>query len=135
MIVGYACAATFRQRRGYDWTAEVSVYVQPDAQREGIASRLYESLFEVLRLQGYVNVIALITLPNVASVTLHEKFGFESVGVLDGIGFKLGAWRDVGWWQMCVQGRGAAPLSPKPLREIEMSETGHAALRPSPPDP
>ena len=68
------------------------------------SSRLYRSLFEVLRLQGYVNVIALITLPNEASVTLHEKLGFGSVGVLDGIGFKLGAWRDVGWWQMCPPG-------------------------------
>ena len=135
VIVGYTCAATFRQRRGYDWTVEVSVYVRPDAQREGIASRLYESLFEVLRLQGFVNAIALITLPNVASVTLHERLGFERVGVLDAIGFKLGAWQDVGWWQMCLQSPASAPRNPKPVREVEMLEGGHAALWRSRPDP
>ena len=94
VAMGYAYAGTHRARPAYQWSAEVSAYVHEDARRRGVARALYTSLFELLRLLGYCNAYAGITLPNPASVALHESLGFTSIGVARGIGWKHGAWRD-----------------------------------------
>ena len=64
---------------------------------------LYETLFSLLRLQGFYVAHAGITLPNAASVGLHEALGFQPVGVYPAVGWKFGAWRDVGWWRLPLQ--------------------------------
>ena len=98
-IEGYAYATSFRVRAAYRWSCEVSVYIARSAWRSGVGRRLYGALFEVLSLQGYRQAFAGITLPNPASVGMHESLGFEAIGVYRSVGFKLGAWHDVGWWQ------------------------------------
>jgi L-amino acid N-acyltransferase YncA len=96
-ILGYAYASPHRARTAYQWSVEVSVYVQADAHRRGIGQALYVALFELLRHQGYVNAYAGITLPNVSSVGLHESLGFQPVGIYREIGFKFDRWHDVEW--------------------------------------
>lgn len=102
-VIGYAYAGTHRARAAYQWTAEVSVYVAADARRGGVAFRLYTALFDELRRRGFHMAVAGITLPNPPSVALHERMGFVPLGVFHEIGYKFGAWRDVGWWEMKLQ--------------------------------
>ena len=98
-VWGYAYAARHRERLAYQWSVEVSVYVHRLKHRAGVGRALYQVLFQELARLGYYNAYAGITLPNAASVALHESFGFASVGVYRHAGFKLGRWWDVGWWQ------------------------------------
>lgn len=99
-VVAFAYGALHRERAAYRWACESSVYVDEARRRHGIGRALYRALFELLRRQGLQIVCAGITLPNEASVALHESFGFELVGVYRRIGWKAGAWHDVGWWQL-----------------------------------
>jgi L-amino acid N-acyltransferase YncA len=117
-VLGYAYASRHRERAAYRWAVDVSAYVAIEARHRGLGQQLYEALFAVLRLQGYHIACAGITLPNPPSVGLHEAAGFKPVGVYRRIGFKAGAWHDVGWWQRDL---GAAltmpPAEPIPLPE------------------
>ena len=99
-IVGYAYGARHRERASYRWAVDVAVYVAAGQHRRGIGRALYQTLFGLLAEQGYRIACAGVTLPNDASVGLHEALGFEPVGVYRNIGFKHGAWHDVGWWQL-----------------------------------
>jgi phosphinothricin acetyltransferase len=115
-VVGYAYACPHRFRPAYRWAVEVSVYVDAQEHRSGHGRALYAELTARLRRQRFHVACAGITLPNLASVALHESLGFASVGVYRRIGWKDGAWRDVGWWQLELQppgdGRPAEPLPP-----------------------
>jgi len=102
-VLGYAYAGAHRQRPAYQWSVDVSVYVSATARREGVGRRLYTSLLALLRLQGFANAFAGVALQNDASVGLHEAMGFQPVGVYRKVGFKLGRWIDVGWWQLPLQ--------------------------------
>jgi phosphinothricin acetyltransferase len=117
-VVGYAYACPHRSRPAYRWAVEVSVYVAADQSRRGCGRALYTALIERLRGQGFQVACAGITLPNEASIALHERMGFVPVGVYRRIGWKDGAWRDVGWWQLELaapgDGRPAEPLPPEP---------------------
>lgn len=99
-VVGWASAGPHRERAAYRWAADVAIYVDSEHRGGGTGRALYEALFDILREQGIRTVCAGITLPNDASVGLHEALGFEHVGVFRSIGYKGGAWRDVGWWQL-----------------------------------
>ena len=99
-VLGYAYACPHRERAAYRWATEVTVYVDPRHQRRGAGRALYEALLERARRAGYRIALAVIALPNDASVGLHEACGFKLVGVYRGIGFKHGTWWDVGWWQL-----------------------------------
>jgi phosphinothricin acetyltransferase len=99
-VIGYAYASPHRERAAYRWTAEAAVYVAASHRRGGTGRRLYTELFARLVRQGIQVVCAGVTLPNDASVGLHEALGFKPVGVYRQIGWKAGAWRDVGWWQL-----------------------------------
>jgi phosphinothricin acetyltransferase len=99
-VVGFAYGSPHRDRAAYRWAADVSVYVSAQAHRRGIGRELYQTLFELLARQGFHTLCAGITLPNDASVRLHEALGFRRIGVYRRIGFKQGCWRDVGWWQL-----------------------------------
>jgi L-amino acid N-acyltransferase YncA len=117
-VVGYSYACPHRARPAYRWAAEVSVYVAVDEQSRGHGRALYVELFERLRKQRFHVACAGITLPNAASVALHESLGFAAVGVYRRIGWKDGSWRDVGWWQLELQPASdkqpAEPLRPEP---------------------
>lgn len=99
-VVGFAYGSRHRERAAYRWAADVAVYVDGDHCGRGVGRELYAELLPRLREQGFCVACAGITLPNEASVGLHESFGFEPLGVYRGIGWKAGAWRDVGWWQL-----------------------------------
>jgi L-amino acid N-acyltransferase YncA len=110
-LIGYAYATRHRERACYRWATDVTVYVTPNRQRGGVGRALYEALFDRLANQGFRIACAGITLPNPASVGLHEAVGFEPVGIYRNIGWKFGAWHDVGWWQRSLDG-------PNPPREL-----------------
>jgi L-amino acid N-acyltransferase YncA len=99
-VVGYAYATAFNDRPAYRWSTSVSVYIAESARNEGVGRALYKALFDRLRERGFRMACAGITLPNEASCGLHESLGFELVGVNREIGWKQGAWRDVGWYQL-----------------------------------
>jgi L-amino acid N-acyltransferase YncA len=99
-VVGYAFATPFKERPAYRWSTSVSVYIAEEARGRGVGRALYESLFARLRERGFRMACAGITLPNEASCGLHESLGFKLVGVNREIGWKQGAWRDVGWYQL-----------------------------------
>lgn len=110
-VVGYAYASAYRERAAYRWAAEAAVYVADEHRGRGIGKRLYRVLFDLLGQQGIRTVCAGVTLPNRASVALHESLGFQPVGVYRRIGYKQGAWHDVGWWQLELPGPNEDPPS------------------------
>jgi L-amino acid N-acyltransferase YncA len=128
-VLGYAYAGAHGTRAAYQWSVDVSVYVHEDARRAGVGRALYASLFAALELQGFYNVYAGATLPNPASVGLHESVGFRRVGVYRGVGYKLGAWHDVVWWHLPLRERVANPDTPADLPSVADSEAWHAALK------
>ncbi|HKO38294.1 MAG TPA: GNAT family N-acetyltransferase [Solirubrobacterales bacterium] len=108
-VVGYAYATAFNERHAYRWSTSVSVYVAEEASGQGVGRALYGALFDRLRERGFRMACAGITLPNAASEALHERLGFELVGVNREIGWKDGAWRDVGWYQLELAPAGEGP--------------------------
>lgn len=105
-VVGYAYAGPHGTRYAYQWSVDVSIYLDAGARGRGVGRALYTGLFALLVAQGFVNSYAGVTLPNAASVGLHESMGFSPVGVYRAVGWKFGAWHDVGWW--------SRPLQPTP---------------------
>jgi L-amino acid N-acyltransferase YncA len=99
-IAGYAYASQYRERTAYQWSAECSVYVHDGFQRRGAAQALYSALFAILKRQGFMNVYAVINLPNDNSVALHERMGFTYFATYKKVGYKLGQWKNVGWWRL-----------------------------------
>ena len=123
-LAGYAYASSYRSRAAYRWNREVSVYVHPDFKRKNIAKSLYHALFSILKIQGYTKLFAVITLPNDASVGLHETLGFKQFAVYKNVGFKLGHWQNVGWWELdLIEDDHHEPIGPLPFAEIESSES------------
>ena len=127
-VLGYAYAGAHSSRPAYQWSVDVSVYVHEEAHRTGVGRALYTALIAALNLQGFYNAYAGATLPNPASVGLHESVGFRPVGVYRGVGYKLGAWHDVGWWHLSLRERVADPDPPAPLGSVLGSEEWDAAL-------
>lgn len=97
-LAGYAYGSPHRSRAAYASSCDVAVYVDPAHARRGIGRALYAELLGRLR-EEYHAAFAGIALPNAASVGLHEAMGFTLVGIYREVGWKLGGWRDVGWWQ------------------------------------
>lgn len=101
-VLGWACTRRFREKAAYDTTVESSIYLAPDAVGRGVGSALYGALFDALPGAGVHRVIAGITLPNDASSALHTRFGFQPVGVMREVGFKLGRYWDVLWMERAL---------------------------------
>jgi phosphinothricin acetyltransferase len=117
-LAGYAYAGPFRARPAYQWTTEATVYVDAGFRRRGVGQSLYTALLDALRAMGYRSAVGVVTLPNPASVALHEGLGFRPAGVVRAAGFKLGAWHDVGFWQ--VELKGPEPPEAPPLTVAEL---------------
>ena len=98
-VVGYAYGSTFNARAAYDWSTSVSVYTEMGRRRTGAGRALYTALLDRLAARGYRTALAGIGLPNDASVGLHTAMGFEPVGTYHRVGWKLGRWHDVAWYQ------------------------------------
>ena len=113
-VIGYAYASTFRERAAYDWSCELSVYVDKEYLGQGIGVRLYSALEQILKLQNIVTLVAGITSPNERSEALHKKMGFTHTGTMDFIGFKDGGWRDVMWYTKVLSKDMPSPVIPFP---------------------
>lgn len=116
-IAGYAYGSTHRDRMGYQWSPEVTVYLDERFHRRGIARRLYTALFEMLKMQGYFNAFAGVLVTNEKSVEFHRAMGFEDIGLFKNIGFKLGEWHTNLWLQYVIQ-----ELIPNPPVPIAIGE-------------
>lgn len=118
-VLGYAYAGQFRDRPAYRYTVETSIYMSGPIQGQGAGRLLYEALVDTLRAQGFTQAVAAISLPNDASIRLHESVGFQRAGVYREIGYKQGRWVDVGFWQ-CELNEGSIP----PVEPRKFSDTG-----------
>ena len=99
-ILAYAYANRWKSRSAYRFTLETTIYASPHMPKgKGIGSQLYTRLFEELDQRYIRSVMAVIALPNAASVGLHEKMGFKKVAHFKEVGFKQDQWIDVGYWQ------------------------------------
>ena len=124
--VGYAYAHPERERAAYQWNAELSIYLAPEAAGRGVGRALYSALMELLRLQGVKTAYGVVTSPNPASEGLHRALGFRLLGVHRNTGFKDGAWYDVLWFEKSLAGYEADPapvisvgqLSPREVRRV-----------------
>ena len=123
-VVGCASGGSYRSKACYRWSVEVGVYLAPTHHRQGIGKKLYRRLVELLTMQGFVKAYAGITLPNAASVRLHESVGFKPIGVFHAAGFKLGAWHDVGWWERSLSDPSSNAPEPIPWPVMRRSLAG-----------
>lgn len=127
-VAGFGYAAPYRSRPAYAWSVEVSAYVGLDWRGHGVGTALYTALVGILRLQGFVNAYAAITLPNAPSVALHRASGFREVGVFEAVGHKHGLWRDVSWWALRLQRPPEQPVPPFRMADIVDGHDFAAAL-------
>ena len=109
VVVGYAYGGPFMARAAYQWAAGVSVYLAAGRRRTGGGRALYEALLDRLAARGYRTALAGIALPNDPSVGLHRALGFEPVGTYRRVGWKLGRWHDVAWYQRALGDDGDGP--------------------------
>lgn len=116
-IYGYAYAGKFKTRAAYDWSAEVSVYLDQQCQGRGIGSALYQGLEQILAAQHVYQLLACITLDNQESVLFHEGMGYTTVGSFSKVGFKHECWHDIVWMQKQLN-----ELPVQPLRFIPLSK-------------
>jgi L-amino acid N-acyltransferase YncA len=128
VVAGYAYASPHRERAAYQWSVEVSAYVGTEHHRAGIARALYISLFAALAVQGFHNAYAGVALPNDASLAFHEAMGFTPVGTYRRVGYKLGIWRDVSWFERTIVPHLANPWPPRVLPDVRDDAAFVAAL-------
>jgi L-amino acid N-acyltransferase YncA len=127
-IIGYAYASAHYERAAYRWSVSTAIYISRAHHRRGAGRALYTTLFALLRALGYRQATAGITLPNPASVGLHTAFGFAPVGVYRHIGYKMGGWHDVGWYQAEIQPSSDHPADPRSIHEIVETPEWHDAV-------
>lgn len=121
-VIGYAYAALHRTRAAYRWSVDVSAYVSATHLRRGIGRALYDPLLDLLRILGYANAYAGITLPNPASERLHRAVGMEPVGIYAGVGYKLGRWWDVAWYALRLNPLPSSPPEPRPITTLSADQ-------------
>jgi len=117
-VIGFAYAHPFHTRAAYDWSAETSIYIDRAHHRTGAGRTLYTALLAILTEQGFCRAVAGITLPNPASVGLHESAGFRPVGVYHRIGWKFDSWHDVGHWELDLRPDASHPPRPTPATAL-----------------
>jgi L-amino acid N-acyltransferase YncA len=128
-IVGYAYASEHRVRAAFRWAVDVAIYVRAGEHRTGAGRALYAALLSLLRLQGFCHAYGAIYLPNPPSVGLHETMGFRPFALFPQVGYKLGGWRDVGWWHCSLRALPATPPEPLGLDAIRGLPEWDAILR------
>jgi L-amino acid N-acyltransferase YncA len=119
-ITAYAYAGQFRQRPAYRYVVEASIYVAGPVQGQGVGRLLYGALIDTLRAQGFVQAVAVVSLPNEYSIQLHEAVGFRRAGILREMGFKQGRWLDIGFWQCDLNDATIPPVEPRKFIDVGM---------------
>lgn len=115
VLIGFAYAGHHRERKAYQWLAEVSIYVADGFHKKGIATGLYARLHSILKEQGFVQTYAGMTLPNPASQGFHKRFGYEEFAVYENSGFKFDQWHSTGWMKRQLR---ELPEKPDELKHI-----------------
>ncbi|MBR6807651.1 MAG: N-acetyltransferase [Clostridia bacterium] len=121
-IIGYAYASKHRERAAYAWSVDFSVYIAPKYHRCRIATALYTCLIEILKLQGYQTACAAVTYPNEKSEAFHSFLEFKSIGVFENVGYKLGKWWDVQWFQRHLSEFSEAPKAILSIDDVKESK-------------
>jgi phosphinothricin acetyltransferase len=121
-VIGYAYAGLHRKREAYQWTTEVSVYVHDDYRKKKIGSALYSALLDILKLQGFISILAGITIPNPGSISFHKAFGFEFFARYENVGYKFGNWHATEWYQISFLKGSQSPQKLIPITEITNSK-------------
>jgi L-amino acid N-acyltransferase YncA len=94
-IAGYAYATLYRPRPAYRHTVETSVYIADGRRGQGVGSALLSELIRRCETENFRQMVAVIgDSGNAASIALHRRFGFQQIGTLRSVGFKLGQWLD-----------------------------------------
>lgn len=101
-LIGYTCSSPFRPKEAYEPSVETTVYCTRGSEGRGIGSALYHALFEALDSEDVHRAYAGITMPNPASVALHERFGFKQVAYFSEQGRKFGRFWDVAWYEKAM---------------------------------
>jgi phosphinothricin acetyltransferase len=117
-VIGYAYASRHRERAGYRWSVDISVYIDREWHRRGVGRALYAELIPILRRQRMVNVYAGIAVPNPGSVALHESLGMKQVALYEQVGYKFGTWPDVAWFALRLNEPTENPSEPIPFPEL-----------------
>lgn len=130
-VIGYAYGSEHQRRAAYRWSVNVTVYVAANAHRRGVGRGLYANLVGILREQGFRSAFAGIALPNAGSVALHEAVGFEPLGIYRDVGFKFGAWHDVGYWRLGLTTNSGAPVEPLVFAAFRETPTFNSLIAPS----
>jgi phosphinothricin acetyltransferase len=99
LVVGYVTSSRFRPKAAYETSVETTIYLAPEATGRGIGTDLYAALFAALAEEDLHRAYAGVTLPNTASIALHRKVGFRSIGVYREVGRKFGKYWDVEWFE------------------------------------
>ncbi len=114
-LLGYAYADRAFERAAFQWDAELSVYLAPEAQGRGIGRALYARLEQTLRELGYCTAYALVTQENAASVAFHRALGYTLRAVLPATGYKHGRWLALYWYEKPLCPKTQAPAPPRPF--------------------
>jgi len=117
-VIGYAYAATFREKEAYRWDVELTIYVDGAYHGHGAGKLLMARLLALLKAQGYLNAYSCVTLPNEKSIGLHKALGFALIGRFDHSGYKLGQWRSVTWLHLPLGDFDGEPAEPTPLHAL-----------------
>jgi len=117
-ILGYAYGSAPFERAAFQWCAEASIYLRPEAQGRGIGKTLYAELEALLRLQGYLKVYAIITSENQSSVAFHKAVGYQHVAAMPGCGFKLGRWHGIIWMEKLLNSVDLPSDPPLPIAVV-----------------
>jgi L-amino acid N-acyltransferase YncA len=121
-VLGYAYVSKYRERAAYRWSLETSIYVERESRGRGLGCALYGALIPIMRELGAATLYGVITLPNPRSLALHARFGFEPLCTFAKVGFKRGAWHDVGWTVLRLRGaegpEAGTPMEPIPFPEF-----------------
>lgn len=118
-IIGYAYAGKHRERTAYQWSPESTIYIAGQHHGTGIARVMYETLFDLLRQQGYINVYASVLATNVSSNRFHQAMGFTHIGTFSNVGYKLGAWHSNNWYELPLSAHVSMPQPPKKMKDVK----------------
>lgn len=119
-IAGYAYASKHAQRAAYQWSVDVSIYLDESYHRMHIATELYQAVIDIVRKQGYYTAYALISVPNERSDAFHEKFGFQHVGTLHKAGYKHGEWHDLKYFEYELADYPDTPIPPVSIQDMQI---------------
>lgn len=118
-VVGYAYASEHRKRAAYQWSVDLSVYIKQEFHGRRIAKILYECLIDILKLQGYYNTYAGVSIPNPKSEHFHESFGFRPIGIYHKVGYKFDKWHDTKWYELTILDHSLTPNDIQTIKELE----------------